>query len=795
MVPASRTRASGLCLVPILYFLASWNALAQDNMKGSWLCDGIAGSSIPSVRKVDAFLRKAGGSFRPLVCSYGGVVLRSSTLIDRETVKHDGSVWHFSMERREVADQPDAIDLDLSFTLRKGHLKSGGIAAVFDFSNWRTENYVFAPAAVYNGNRYRMMDLGYCAYIKDRKDKPLDMPITITNILHLNIDKSPAKIEMLTGNCATPMMGFYDGKSATGWLMLTEQKTQLGNSGLIIEEDASKGKASFVVSAPGVRERRYVMCGFAESGDAPADLMEGWTIRLRMRLYVFKASSLQQFFDRVFTVRKALSGATSYRQVAPFSAVADIVLDHHDRHKYYEDDHYGYIANHPERDDPFGHLSPGGSVPVWSYPQVIRSTPERLRRVSMSFDAMTHAQAKSGFFYYFLYRGKVVGGDFLSPDLRFSSGGVRPCAEALYFGIQTLELLKTGGNERLVKPAWDEMMKRAADAAVSVWKRYGQFGNTLDVETGEIDIPGSTAGAEFISGLALASRYFRNPEYLGVAEEAGDYYYRRDLSKGYTGGGPGDILLCQDSESANFLSDAYTILYEMTGRQKWLQYAREGAALLSTWVVSYDYQFPEKSRMRRWGTRATGSVWASTQNAHSAPGLYVMSGTFLLKLYRATGDRRYMELLKDIIHNVVQYANTVTNRIIPRSPPGSATERVNLSDWEGADKVGDILDEDSNMAWETVILFSVLQNPGIYLNHETGALFVFDNIDATIVRRGRKNTVLKISNPTPYDASIAILSESNARRKVPLDMYAFTKWDRAEIGAGATKTIRLRNQW
>lgn len=33
-------------------------------------------------------------------------------------------------------------------------------------------------------------------------------------------------------------------------------------------------------------------------------------------------------------------------------------------------------------------------------------------------------------------------------------------------------------------------------------------------------------------------------------------------------------------------------------------------------------------------------------------------GDFLLKIFRQTGDRRYLELCKDISHNVIQYVNT-----------------------------------------------------------------------------------------------------------------------------------------
>lgn len=774
----------------ILFLLTSLYCYSQDNMKGSWLSQ-VQANETSSEEMVNNFLGKLSGNIRPLICNYDNVVLSSAKVARSKKVKHDGSVWECRIDQKAVPDRPDAIDLDIRFKLKRGELRSGGVAIAFDFCKWDAENYVFAPAAVYNGNRHRVMDIGYNAYISEKKDKQIGMPITVANIMHLNKDLSPAKIEMLTGNCSTPVMGFYSRVSGKGVILLTEQETQMGNTGMIIEENATEGKASFVFTAPGVREKRYAGCGFTESGDIAADLRKGDEISMKIRLYVFEAPSLQNFFDRIFTIRKDLSGPTSYRNLAPFSAVADLVLEHHDQHKYYEDEKYGYIANHPELETPFGHLIPGGSVPVWSYPQAIRSNPERLRRVSRSFDALCLAQAESGLFYLFFKKGEIKGGEIM--DFPFAFSGIRNNSEVLYFGIQTLELLKVKNHEKMIKPEWNEMLRKNADAFVRIWNKYGQFGYIMNAETGEMDTPGSTAGAEAIAGLALASGYFNNPEYMRVAEEAGEYYYRRDLSKGYTGGGPGDILQAQDAESNNYIADSYTILYEMTGKEKWLKYAREAAAMLSTWVMSYDYRFPETSDMYKFGNTTTGSVWASTQNAHSAPGLYVMPGTFLLKLYRATGDKRYIELLRDIAHNVVQYANTPTNNIIPLSPYGSATERVNTSDWEGKKMIGDILDKDSNMAWETVILFSILQNPGIYFNTSTGDMFVLDNVEAEVVSRTGGQTILKITNTTFYNASVTLLSENDSQRKIPLDMYAFTNYRRVEIPANETRIIEVKH--
>ena len=748
--------------------------------------------------EVDQLLKTLNGKMRLVVCSYDGSnLVRCLPFVNGKLhlSESNGNIsdWSFKLQSSRVPGENDATDLSITFKITAGKAISSGIAAAFDFSGWSPENYILAPAAVYNANRYRVLPVQYPPYIYEPKDKPLDMPVTITNVLHLNKDFSPGKIEILTGSCSTPLLSFYNPVKKRGWIMLTTQGTQFGNSGLIIEEDLSAKRATFVLSAPGVREARYVMTGFTKSTDQAADFKANDQVELKMRIYNFSAGNLQEFYDKVFTIRKALSGPTVYRNVAPFSAINDIILDHHDKTKYYEDDKYGYICSGPKGDQPYWHLQAGwAGVPVYSFPQVIQPTPERLRRISKSFDVLKIMQGTSGLTRGIFMKGEFYGDNFKEKEKNRNIAMVRRSGEMLFFGIQTLELLKREGKEAVIKPEWIEMFRKEAEGIVKIWKDYGQFGQFIDAETGKMDVNGSTAGAVCISGLAIASVYFNNPQYLKIAELAGNFYYNRDLSKGYAGGGPAEILQCQDSESAYDITEAYTTLFELTRNPVWLKYARDAAALFSTWTISYDYKFPEGSVMHRIDAKSTGAVWASIQNAHGAPGIYILSGNFLLRLYRTTGDKRYMELLKDIAHNVVQYTTTETNPVVPKAAPGSVTERVNLSDWEGKENIGgSIPDGDSNMAWEVVTSLTITQNPGIYLRLDTGNLFVLDNVNAVITKRDKNKITLRITNPTAYDARISLFSEDSVMSGKVMDRYSFMKWPKVEVKAGKTKEFSV----
>src|SRR5260370_5059067 len=117
---------------------------------------------------------------------------------------------------------------------------------------------------------------------------------------------------------------------------------------------------------------------------------------------------------------------------------------------------------------------------------------------------------------------------------------------------------------------------------------------------------------------------------MQVATAGGDSYYEHYVKVGLSTGGPGDICQCPDSESSVGLLESCVVLYEMSGNRKWLQYASEMAHQCATWMVSYDFQFPEHSLFGRLGMHSAGAVFANAQNKHGAPGICTLSGSSLL---------------------------------------------------------------------------------------------------------------------------------------------------------------------
>ncbi|MBK8880872.1 MAG: hypothetical protein IPN67_00370 [Bacteroidales bacterium] len=648
-------------IIPAAFFLVL-SLHAQNN---SWLINTTDGKTDPSTAVANDFIKNLRGNMQLVLCRYDGNRLLEKNIFSDNMLKMPSSRWKSNISIVTDPEDKDAIEFSVSFKITKGSEKSAGVAVAFDFDDWSLHNYVFAPAVLYGGNRFKIEQVGYPPYIYNADNHPLDMPVTTTNILHLNKDGSSAKVEMLTGNCATPMMAYYNPDNQRAFILITDQDTRFGNSGMFVEENISINQAAFVVSAPGVREQRYAMCGREESDDVSADWTEGDEVSLRFRIYNTAVKDIPGFFEKIFDVRKSLSGENEYRNITPYSAVAGMILKLHDGGKWYEDDKYAYTCEDPTSESCFSHLQLGwGGSPFFTLPMVIMPNPERVRKAAKTFDQIVSLQAPTGLFYGIFMKGQIFGDNFKQNADRPFIAMTRRTADILYVGIQQIEILQKQGYGSVVKSSWDSSLRKAADALVNVWNRYGQFGQTINVETGEMEVNGSTAGVAGVGALGLASEYFKDPHYLEVAKKACRYYYERDFKKGYAGGGAAEIIQSPDSETPWDMAESAMGLFEMTGEKEWLEIAKNAVYTLSTWTVSYDYRFPADCDMGRSNCNATGSIFASSQNNHSAPGLYILSGDFMLKLYRATGDHRFSEFYKDLAHNTIQYVNTSTNPTI-----------------------------------------------------------------------------------------------------------------------------------
>jgi len=646
----------------------------------------------------------------------------------------------------------------------RGELAQASVAVDFDFTDWSEENHVLLPAAAYNGNRFASRRIAYSPKLNDPRDIGPDQPTIVTDVPRLNAGDGPSRIQERSASLATPAMGFQSPATGRGFLLLTQYANELGDLGFGIEESLQRDRATLSVASPVVREvYNYRICDLQHpSQDQPHDFRGGDVVRFQVRLHAFDAPAVQSLFDTLATGRKELMPRRSIPGTLPYSACVDL-LEEKFNHENYIPEHGYYAVGLRENYMQDWQIGWTGGM-ISTLPLLFAGSPTTRENVRRNFDWLFPAGiSPSGFFWDSCSNGtQWIGGDLRKPHTH-QWHLIRKSGDGVYYIIKQFELMRQLGCG--VESKWEAGTRRVCDAMVRLWRENGQFGQFVDSQTGRIIVGGSTSGAIVPAALALAARYFQHPDYLRVAYDAGEYFYAQFTTRGLSCGGPADALQNPDSESSYALVESYLALWEAGGDAVWLKRAGEQARQFASWVVSEDYPFPAKSTFGRMGIRSTGAVYANTQNKHAAPGICTFSGLGLLRLFRATGDRFYLDLLGDIARGLPQYLPH------PLKPVGDArfghmSERVNLTDWEGADRVGEII---HHTTWaETALMLTAIEIPGLYVQPDKSLVVAFDSIDAWIESESAHELVIGLCNPTPVAARVRLFCESVAAAALPL---------------------------
>jgi hypothetical protein len=692
-----------------------------------------------------------------------------------------GAKWICNCTTAAVEDRPDATDFLLRFKVVKGTPRNHSVGIQLIVDHWSTNNYVLIPAALYNGNRFESRHLEYPPLLTDPKDIGPNVPTVITDVPRLNISAGPSRVQLIAGDMSTPAIGFYVPDTEQGFWLLTDQRASLGDTGLGLEESLDRKTAYISLTAPHVREKyKYRICTTSQpSDDRGADFQPGDEVRLRFRIYSFPCPRVQALFDRFVEIRKDLSGNVRLYHQLPFSAAWGI---QEAKYKSNWVEAYGYYSV-GMRDNMYEDWQPGWTGGLMAtYPLLIEGDDTSRGRVFRNFDfVFPGGTGASGYLRGVGYQGKWYSDGFEKPHATKWVMS-RKSADVLYFMMKQFMLLEKRAQGHKLSAAWVEGTRRLADAFVKTWNTFGQFGQFVDIDTGDVIVGGSTAAGIAPAGLALASNYFKQPEYMRVATASADYYYERYVSRGLSTGGPGEICQCPDSESSFGLLESFVVLYEVSVNPKWLQYATEMAHQCATWMVSYDFVFPPQSLFGRLDMHSAGAVFANAQNKHGAPGICTLSGNSLFKLYRYTGRILYLELIQELAHNLTQYLSR-SDRLVGEMPKGWMNERVQLSDW--LEPIGEIF---TGSTWPEVSnMLTWVEVPGLYVQPDTGFFCAIDHIGVSVFEHKGRDLTLEITNPTHFDASVKVLCEQSSEAKRILGQNYLVDCPQITVRAGATR--------
>ena len=526
-------------------------------------------------------------------------------------------------------------------------LKDISLFLKFHDAAWSREDYLLVPAAVYDGNRFRIKQVAYPPMFGPA-DYDLDPPVTSTDIPHFSEEAEESVISLRAGDSAVPGVFWFDRSAGLGRALLYECRSgaqSLGENGVVLRESAEG--LEITILDPVVRADGMYRFGEISSSvpcaDAPGALDAGQTAALTVEQYQFPCADLARFFKTVVQLMHREAPLAGPRTVVEAKLGGTPTLKGGLRLVEQKYNNYNWHKN------PGFYMTGEGQnlYSIWqtgwvgginaAYALYRGGNPVSRERAKQTMDFMFRVmQAPSGFFYGISDGARIFGDDFHHQDDKAYTM-VRKNADGLYFAAQILLLMKQ--RREIPETLWVQGLRKAADAFVRLFQKYGQLGQFLDVEKEEIRVGGSCAGGLVPAALLLAGAYFDEPVYKETA--------------------------CAIAEAD--------------------QYA--------TWVMAYDYPFPEESMFGQAGMCTTGAVWANVQNKHGAPGPCTFSGSALLRLARYTGNALYRRIGEETLRNITQYLSR-GNRPLwnydhsAQLPPGFMCERVSTSDWEGFDKIG-----------------------------------------------------------------------------------------------------------
>ncbi len=721
---------------------------------------------------------------------YNKVTAYEKVKLNGETtrIRFQDSYWTINTRADFSLEKTEKLTLTFTCRLDSGTLKSSNLSFWLEIDNWSASNYVLMPGAVYNGNRFESRRIKYSPKLLDPKDIGPNKPIIVSDVPRLNIENGPSKIQERSGSMTVPSVGFQSPATKTGLFMFSNQKSDLGDHGFTIEESRDRKQALIGINIPVVREQHqyFITDNQVPSMDKAPDFKAGDEVSFNVTICFFPASDIASLFDTFAGLRSDLYPPVKQSPLIPFSACFEVQEQKFNTQNWVEKHGYYSVGMRENflQDWQIGWT--GGMIST--YPLLFAGSDSTRQNVIRNFDWLfPDGICPAGFFWDSGEKGTMwYGGDIRKPHTK-NWHLVRKSGDGLYYILKQLMLMEK--QNIAIKEEWKKGTEQVAGSFVKLWNKWSQYGQFIDSETGDVMVGGSTSGAIVPAALVLASQYFKNAEFLSVAEASADSMYNKYVRNGITCGGPGDAMQNPDSESAYAMLESFTLLYEATRKPEWLERSKEMANLFITWEMPYDYVFPENSTLGKMGVKTTGIVSANTQNKHGAPGICTYSGIALWRLYRATGNTRYMEWLRDIAHTMPQYLSHPLNPI-EKMKFGWMSERVSTTDWlEG---IGELM---YGSTWaETSLMLSYIELPGVYVRPDKSYFCVIDNIEGVITRDTKSVLEIKLLNPTKAVARVKIFSEYADDCKKPLPENALLNCSEVTLKPGDSKNISFRKR-
>jgi len=215
-----------------------------------------------------------------------------------------------------AAGRADAVDVVSALRVAL----AGGTEHVvaFDFRSWSRNNYVVLPGACYAGNRFPSRRApAYPPLLTERADIGPHVPPIIPDIPHLSVGDGPSSLAVDATDLSTPAIGIFVPASRLGVIVMTDVDSADGRLTFKVEETNDRAHASILV---GVRTFDDPWGHRARPPARALPARPGAATQLAPRIHVFECADIPALHERLFALRKDLTGRTALVNELPFSA-------------------------------------------------------------------------------------------------------------------------------------------------------------------------------------------------------------------------------------------------------------------------------------------------------------------------------------------------------------------------------------------------------------------------------------------------------------------------------------------
>lgn len=193
--------------------------------------------------------------------------------------------------------------------------------------------------------------------------------------------------------------------------------------------------------------------------------------------------------------------------------------------------------------------------------------------------------------------------------------------------------------------------ERICDFFERVFNEEDGFGLSYNIKEGTKAQSGGSIGGFACMALTEGARTTGNARYVALAERAMDFYFERDINNFICTAGAIDCT-CIDKETAYPFVRAALDLYDLTGNEKYITYAKKAGYYFLSYTFMYDVICPEGCDFDTYGYYTSGATSVSTQHPALDPWGEVIVCEYI-RIYRLTGEEVWLDFAKRMWANAL----------------------------------------------------------------------------------------------------------------------------------------------